>query len=273
MLTCLRAGIDVFQDNVNGLAFQPTFYPAFDLRDGEINLMNAANCSGFGHWGDKGYILEYVSPEGKGMSLTNELTHLHNFSSLFDRRLNGPLAMIFAGPSYRLIHKQLSERPPTKKRRKSGFVDFGEVYRISDMPIHLLSCDETGAMQLALMKQPDHNARIARSSFGNRWKPHDELIPEADGCVDGNPLVIAADMDIRRVERVCMEASRQGRAEVMVAAFRSQMESFLLGALPSDGRITPLSIEQPVLDAAFGKSLALYSMEDGAGVEGSAGHE
>lgn len=263
MLTALRAGIDVLQDNVEGLSRQSAFYPAFDLRDGETNLMNAASCAGFGHWGNKGYMLQYVSPQSPGMYQTNELKHLHNLSSLFDLGFITPLAMIFAGPSYREVHERLRNKVPSSRHGKKGFLDFWDVYQKSELPIHLLSCDETGATQLALMKQPDYNARIARAAFGERWTPRDDILPEADGVIDGNrPLIIAADMDIQRVARTIADAKRIGAKEVLLAAFKSQMEELLMEAFPRDGMVVHLRIDQPVLTAAFGKSFSLYSMDD-----------
>ena len=260
-LTALRAGIDVLPDNIDALSIQPSFFPAFGLRTGEANLMNAASCVGFGHWGDKGYMLQYVGTDSSGMYMANELRHFHNLSSIFSGGLNTPLAMIFAGESYIDIHKQLNIKVPSKRHGKHGFYDFWDVYRKSDMPVHLLSCDETGAMQLAIMRQPGYIAKIAGTAFGADWLPCDEEIPEADGHVRGNPLVIAVDMEARRVNKVCESARCFGRSEVMVAALKGQLDGFYKHALPRDGFIKLLSISRPVIDDAFGKGFSLHSME------------
>ena len=55
LLTCLGAGIEPAYDKVDRLKRQPVFLPAFVLRGGDGNLMNAASCVGFGHWGDHAY--------------------------------------------------------------------------------------------------------------------------------------------------------------------------------------------------------------------------
>jgi hypothetical protein len=259
-LTALRAGIDILQDEVDALRNQPVFFPAFDLRTRDINLMSNANCAGFGHWGNKAYMLQYVSPESNGMYLVNELGILHKLSSVFSPKLSTPTAMIFAGLSYMKIYSQLQGVARSKRHGKRGFLDFPEVYRRTDAPIHLLSCDETGAAQLALMRQPDYAARIARAALGDAWIPHDSEIPYADGNYEGAPLVIAADMDIQRVERVCESAKNFGRAKVYVAGLRSQMD-FLKQVLPQDGLVKLQIIEPHILDRAFGKDLSLYSME------------
>ena len=52
LLTCLGAGIEPAYDKVDRLKRQPVFLPAFALRGGDGNLMNAASCVGFGHWGN-----------------------------------------------------------------------------------------------------------------------------------------------------------------------------------------------------------------------------
>jgi hypothetical protein len=249
------AGYDVF-----ALRSQPSFLPAFALRTG-TNLMNAATCAGFGHWGNRAYMLQYVSPENGGMVLTNELAHLHNLASVFDETLSTPSALIFAGESYARIYEQLKAAVPTARHGKKGFLDFWHVYRKADLPIYLLACNETGARQLALMRQGNYAAKIARAAFGDRWTPRDPAIPEADGCVDGSPLLIAADMDLRRAVRVQTLARQQRRQELMLAALPEQLREIYAPLLPGDGATTLLAIEKPVLQAAFGKEFSLNELQ------------
>jgi len=190
MLTALRAGIDVFQDNVDSLREQPVFLPAFSIRNGENNVMNAANCAGFGHWGDKAYMLQYVGAESVGMYLLGELQYLNNLASVFDKTLKTPNALMFVGLSYSQTYGQICNATPSKRHGRKGFHDFWDVWQKCDIPIHLLSCDEIGAKQLALMSQPDYNAKIARAAFGDKIV-YDYEIPETNGCVGGRPLVMA----------------------------------------------------------------------------------
>jgi hypothetical protein len=113
------------------------------------------------------------------------------------------------------------------------------------------------------MRQPDYNARIARAAFGDALTPYDGQIPEADGFVKSSPLVIAVDMDVRRVGRVCQRAGQLDRPEVMIAALKAQLESFYMPYFPKACRIKLLSITQSVLDEAFGGSLSLCSLAGG----------
>jgi len=268
MLTALRAGIDTLRDDIDSLRGQPVFLPSFAFRSAAMNPMSNCSCAGFGHWGDKAYMLHYVSPGSKGMFLINELQTFHNLSSVFSDRLDEPEAMVIAGSSYRQAYGQVMATTLSSRHGVRGFNDFADVYRRVDMPVHLLSCNDAGAMQLALMRQPGYIARIAHAAFGSRWSPHDDSIPEADGLIDGNrTLLIAADMDIRRAGRVVGEAKRLGNRGVALVAFKAQLEELIMGLFPRDGNLVHLRIEQPVLDVAFGKGFSLCPL-DGKQEEG-----
>jgi len=273
MFTCLRAGIDVFQDHSDSLQHQPVFFPAFYLRNSDSKLMNASNCIGFGHWGNTAYILQYVSAESIGMYQKPELTLLNNLLSVFDTGLNTPQALLLAGSSYYQVYKQITDTTPSSRHGKKSFNDFWDVYRTIDMPVHLLSCDEVGAMQLKLMSQPDYNTKLANAAFygyGDKWDPVDGEIPEADGKYEGNPMVIACDMNIRRVNRVCASARSLGRSGVYVAAFEGQIPD-LTNMLPTDIKITRCKIDTSTYKKAFSETLSLNDLDSSISATGRKG--
>ena len=257
LLTCLSAGIEPALDKVERLKHQPVFLPAFALRTGDGNLMNAAGCAGFGHWGNTAYMVQYVSEHSAGFFMNNELAHLHNLASVFSERLDTPQALILAGESYPAVYKILTRKAPSERNGKKGYVDYSQAYPRLGIPACLLSCDDTGALQLAIMRQENFRSRIAQAAFGARWNPEDSRLPEADGHVDGNPLVIAVDMDLRRLDRICRDARQQGRKEILVAALEGQMSGLLLDCLPRDIPLRPLRINSRVLSVAFGGKCVL----------------
>jgi len=262
MLTCLRAGIDTLQDDVDALAEQPTFYPAFLLRTGEINLMNAASCIGFGNWGNCAYMIQYVGADSRGMYQSNEMSQFRNLSSVFSKALRYPKAMIFAGVSYAEVYDRVHRRILPQSKSPKAYVDYSEVYADLDIPIHLLSCDETGATQLVIMRQPDYNARIARAAFGERIRADDE-IPDADGRVDDFAFVVGVDMDIRRVQRIIDAARTLGRSEVVIAALPKQMD-FYTPLFADDEFVTLRAIPDAVLQTAFGDAIRLFEPDSTA---------
>ena len=262
MLTCLRAGIDTLQDDVDALAQQPTFYPAFLLRVGEINLMNAASCIGFGNWGNCAYMLQYVGADSRGMYQANEMAQFHNLSSVFSKALRYPKAMIFAGGSYSEVYDRVHRRVLPHSKSARSYIDYSEVYADLDIPIHLLSCDETGATQLVIMRQPDYNARIARAAFGERIRADDE-IPDADGRVDDFAFIVGVDMDVRRVLRIIEAARKLGRSEVVIAALPKQMD-FFTPLFADDELVTLRAIPEAVLQTAFGDAIRLFEPDSTA---------
>lgn len=251
LLTCLAAGIDTTAGRVDDLGRQNVFLPAFTLRGGEGNLMNSACCAGFGHWADTAYMLYFVGRQSPGLYLSNELRHLHNLASVFDRSLRTPSALILAGESYAALYAQLQDHTPSPRHGRQGFVDFWAAYERVGLPVHLLACGDAGVIQLSVMRQSCYRARLARAAFGARWAEHDADIADADGHVGGRPLVIAVDMDLARLRRVCKSARALGRREVMVAALEEQMAGLLLDILPRDRSVRPLKIGPALLKSAF----------------------
>ena len=140
LLTCLGAGIEPAYDKVDRLKRQPVFLPAFALRGGDGNLMNAASCVGFGHWGNHAYLLQYVSRQNPGFFMNNELSHLYNLASVFSERLDTPQALLLAGESYRSIYEMLSNQTPSARNGKKGFTDYSQAYPRLGIPVSLVSC-------------------------------------------------------------------------------------------------------------------------------------
>ena len=169
LLTCIGAGIEPAFGKVEHLKRQPVFFPAFALRNAGGNLMNAAGCAGFGHWGSTAYMTLYVSAQNTGFVMTNELGHLHNLASVFSETLDTPQALILAGESYQSVYEVLTKKTLSKRHGKKGFVDYSEAYQKLSIPACIVSCDNTGVMQLAVMRQTDYRARIAQAAFGARW--------------------------------------------------------------------------------------------------------
>ena len=85
--------------------------------------------------------------------MNNELSHLYNLASVFSERLDTPQALLLAGESYRSIYEMLSNQTPSGRNGKKGFTDYSQAYPRLGIPVSLVSCDDTGAMQLAIMRR------------------------------------------------------------------------------------------------------------------------
>jgi len=260
MLACLRAGMNVFRDiNVHPCE-QPVFYPSFDFRTGETNIMANATSAGFGHWGGVAYMLHYVSQQSDSLYYTNEKGILSKLAYQFTNRSDTPAAMIFAGSDYPSVYRHVQKTPP-KRKRETAYLLFTEAYRKADIPVHLLSCDETGAVQLAIMRQPGYRTVIAKNGFAEDWVPQDADILEADGQVNGYTIAVAVDMDIKRIERIVADARILGRNKVLLVSLQGQCDGLLTQVYPKDGFIQHMPLKPEFIQRVFGKNL-LYDVGD-----------
>ena len=128
------------------------------------------------------------------MAVNDELSALHNHTNFGkDTRR----AFLFAGPSYGCILGELKARG---KKSEGKLIRYSEAYRELHYPIHLLSCDETGARQLQIMAVPYYREKLARLMLRSAYQPPPEDAPAWDALYNGHPFVIGADMELRRID-------------------------------------------------------------------------
>ena len=99
---------------------------------------------------------------------------------------------------------------------------YREAYRTLRDPIHLLSCDEVGAMQLKIMSIPHYRLKLTKAALAGHYRSPPEDIPEWDALYDGSPLITAADMNLRRVEAGIQKAREFGCAHIALLSLQEQ---------------------------------------------------
>jgi hypothetical protein len=75
--------------------------------------------------------------------------------------------MVLCGDSYETL---LAELETTGRDTGGRLVRYGEAYRRMPFQTHLLSCDETGAMQLQIMAEPDYQSRLTRAALRGQYR-------------------------------------------------------------------------------------------------------
>ena len=117
------------------------------------------------------------------------------------------------------------ERPVGQDDAK--LLTYGGAYRCLQLPVHLLSCDATGAVQLQIMAAPDYRARLTKAALKNQYRPPPDDVPEWDAMFQGVPFVLAADMDLRRINAAIRAARNRGFPQIAMAALEGQAEQVL----------------------------------------------
>jgi len=131
------------------------------------------------------------------------------------------------------------------------------------VPVHLLACDETGAMQLKIMSEPDYRSRLTQAALrGQYWPPPDGL--DCDAMFDGIPFLIAADMNLRRLDAAAEAARSRGYPQIAMAALKAQTSSVLDARYGEAGQARIFDLTESALTEFFGCLPALYSPPDSA---------
>ena len=150
------------------------------------------------------------------MAVNDELAAFHNHTN-FGK--NTQRAFLFAGSSYESVIEELKNQD---EKRNEKLIRYGEAYHCLHAPIHLLSCDETGAQQLQIMTVPDYRVKLTRLMLRSAYQPPPEDIAAWDGLYNGHPFVIGADMDLRRIDTAVRTAKQHGCLPIALAALEGQ---------------------------------------------------
>ena len=198
------------------------------------------------------YAAHYVCPGIGRMAVNDELSALHNHTNFGkDTRR----AFLFAGPSYGCILEELKARG---KKSEGKLIRYSEAYRELHYPIHLLSCDETGARQLQIMAVPYYREKLARLMLRSAYQPPPEDAPAWDALYNGHPFVIGADMELRRIDAAIRMARERNCLPIALAALDAQGSAVLLAHYADPGYATVYKVTDGVLTKLFGHTPALY---------------
>lgn len=219
-LTTYQGRINLFTTAPEDLLNAPSLFLSAVTRNRGSNPWGSTRIAAIAHLGDIFYAMHYVCPGIGKLSLTEELTAFTNQTARFrDARR----AFIFAGKSYPDILAELEQTGSTDTK----LIGYGGAYHCLHLPVHLLSCDSTGAVQLQIMSVPDYRRRLTQAALKNQYQSPPRDVPDWDAVFQGMPFVMAADMDLRRIDAAVQSAHELGMRQVAIAALRGQAEAAL----------------------------------------------
>lgn len=198
------------------------------------------------------YAAHYVCPGIGRMAVNDELAAFHNHTN-FGK--NTQRAFLFAGSSYESVIEELKTQD---EKRNEKLIRYGEAYHCLHAPIHLLSCDETGAQQLQIMTVPDYRVKLTRLMLRSAYQPPPEDIAAWDGLYNGHPFVVGADMDLRRIDTAVRTAKQHGCLPIALAALEGQGSAVLLQRYADPGCATVYKVTENVLSELLGRAPNLY---------------
>lgn len=252
MMTAYHAGINVFTITANSLAEPSTLFITAITRSRGHNPWGSARVGAIAHLGSTYYAVHYIYSGIGRMAVNDELAAFHNHTN-FGK--DTQRAFLFAGASYADIMEELKARD---EKRDAKLIRYSEAYRGFHYPVHLLSCDETGARQLQIMAVPDYRVKISKLMLRSAYRPPPEDAPAWDATYQNRPFVIGADMNLRRIDAAIASAKKRGCLPISLAALDAQGDAVLLRRYKDTGYAVIYKVTESVLTELFGHPPSLY---------------
>ena len=240
-LLSYSAGLNVFTNGLTCLEYDASYFLPTLMRSNSANPWSNSRIAALLRLGGTLYAAHYVCPGIGDLLLTDELNAFNNNTSQIK---NVRRAFFFAGRSYADVLAELGAAPADKPGR---YVSYADAYRQLPLPVHLLSCDETGAMQLRLMAMPDYRQKLTRAALQAKYVPAPSEVPAWDALFDGKPFVMAADMDLRRIDAAIGAAKERGLGQIVMVALKPQVETVLKSRYRDTGLARVFSLKEDTL--------------------------
>ncbi len=227
MLTLYKSGLPIFLKEPAELFQRSGFCLSATTRGRGTNLWGGSRSAGLALLQDRLCNVHYVCPAIGNVTLTEETRICNQFGFSLG---NPEQALIFAGASYESIITALDE-PSDKKGDQT--LSYGEVLTQSPIPVHLLSCDDVGAIQLQIMAEPNHRSRLAQLATGNGFVPPPQGT-DWDGQYLGLPFFVAVDMNLKRLDKAAATYDQiamvalEGQVQILVARYGTKAKVFTL---------------------------------------------
>ena len=254
MLTVYHAGVSVFTTDVSALCEQAMFLPMI-ARNRGANPWGSTRVAALLHTGDLMCAIHWVSPGIGCVALTDELTAFQNHTAAIPAKQR---AMIFAASSYDEI---LAELDGAQDDHNTRLQTYREVYDGLKLPLFLLPCNGTGCLQLRIMGAPNYRELLAKIILKTHYVPPPAGRPMYDALYQSVPFVMAADMDLRRIDAAVEMARSDGLPQIALAALPEQVESVLNRRYRETGKARVFTITDAALRELLG-STAPYAPPD-----------
>ena len=254
MLTVYHAGVSVFTTDVSALCEQAMFLPMIARNRGS-NPWGSTRVAALLHTGDLMCAIHWVSPGIGCVALTDELTAFQNHTAAIPAKQR---AMIFVASSYEKI---IAELEAVQENRNTRLQTYREVYDCLKLPLFLLPCNGTGCLQLRIMGAPNYRELLAKIILKSKYVPPPENRPMYDALYQGAPFIMAADMDLRRVDAAVDAARLDGLSQIALAALPEQVDAVLNHRYRETGKARVFTITESALRELLG-SIAPYAPPD-----------
>ena len=253
--TAYAAGVNIFLTKESELQSQPSLFLPFLHRNRGSNPWGSTRVAALLHTGGLMCAIHWVSPGIGCVALTDELTAFQNHTAAIPTKQR---TMIFAASNYEEI---LAELDGVQDDHNTRLQSYREVYDCLKLPLFLLPCNETGCLQLRIMGVPNYRELLARIILKSHYVPPPADRAMYDALYQGVPFIMAADMDLRRIDAAVETARSDGLSQIALAALPEQVETVLNRRYRETGKARVFTITDAALRELLG-STAPYAPPD-----------
>lgn len=253
--TAYAAGVNIFLTKESELQSQPSLFLPFLHRNRGSNPWGSTRVAALLHTGNLMCAIHWVSPNIGCVALTDELTAFQNHTAAIPAKQR---AIIFAASSYEEI---LSELDTVQEKQNTRLQTYREVYDCLKLPLFLLPCNGTGCLQLRIIGVPNYRELLARIILKSHYVPPPADRAMYDALYQGVPFIMAADMNLRRIDAAVETACSDGLSQIVLAALPEQVEAVLNRRYRETGKARVFTITESALRELLG-STAPYAPPD-----------
>ncbi len=181
-------------------------------------------------------------------------------------RFSSREAMLFAGSDLTALARAFRNNQRQKPSDRETELTLSQIRETVNHSLYLLPFGNDGAAQLRIMCEQNYRERLSSAYFRaqnaeSRISPAPIGVTEADGMLGGIcPWVIAADMDIYRIDRALRQTLSAGYSKLFALCFENQKTALRL--LYDESNVTLLIVPEECVLNAFG-ALPLYKPPPG----------
>ena len=247
--TTYSAGVNVFLTKEAELQSPPSLFLPFLHRNRGSNPWGSTRVAALLHTGDLMCAIHWVSPGIGCVALTDELTAFQNHTAAIPTKQR---TMIFAASNYEEI---LAELDAGQENQNTRLQSYREVYDCLKLPLFLLPCNETGCLQLHILGTPNYRELLAKIILKSHYVSPPTNRAMYDALYQGVPFVMAADMDLRRIDAAVEAARSDGVSQIALAALPEQVESVLNRRYREPGKARVFTITESALRELLGSTV------------------
>ena len=253
--TAYAAGVNIFLTKESELQSQPSLFLPFLHRNRGSNPWGSTRVAALLHTGGLMCAIHWVSPGIGCVALTDELTAFQNHTAEIPTKQR---TMIFAASNYEEI---LAELDGVQDDHNTRLQSYREVYDCLKLPLFLLPCNDTGCLQLRILGIPNYRELLAKIILKSHYVPPPVNRAMYDALYQGVPFVMAADMDLRRIDTAVETSRSDGVSQIVLAALPEQAETVLNRRYRETGKARVFTITESALRELLGNT-APYAPPD-----------